>query len=764
MNALRISVNGQVQGVGWRPFVWRLAEKHNLKGQVSNQWTGSTIDVEGCLKDLERFLQDLRGPNIPSKAQVDEIIATDIPPKGLETFQVAFAEKKNILHTKVPKDMVTCDLCLKEWRDPTNRRYQYPFITCCDCGPRFSLVRSMPFERHCTTMEQFTLCKLCEDEYNSPNSRRFLAQTISCPGCGPNILLKAGLSQPEEDCPWHLQVKKALVSGGLVGIKGIGGYQVIGLAQHPKSLKSFRVYKNRPYKPLAIMIPNKEQLGRWVEPNKEILRELSSSHGPIVVCPANTQTEEGLNLLEGTAPGLREIGIMFPNNPIHHTITQTLKEPLIVTSANPPGGPIITDDKAAEDHLKPWVSLIVSHNRGILQHGDDSIIRISQGQRIPIRIGRGLAPIEINTPSTKEWIAYGSFLKNTLAVANRHQIALSPHLGNMEHPKTLHLAHKTGSSFTKIYQVPHASTAGDLHPDFPAFTPTKSGFNLPIQHHMSHMFSLEAEQQPPLPYLAAVFDGAGYSSDQTIWGGEFFYRKEHSSYRIGTIDAIPLVGGSLAYKEPRRSAMGVLFALKGEAAFNHPFAKKAFTAFELKILNKAYATPSLPLRTSSIGRLLDALSAFLDLGNHNSYEGEGPMKLEALALQSALSSHDQAYDLSFTDKQGAQIWQWKPMVARIAQDISEGQNPEDIAYKIHGTLGHLILHQARRLKVSSVLLSGGVFQNALLLRLSRSLLQAHGFQVYSHETVPPNDGGIAIGQAYAAAKELRCVLESPVKY
>jgi hydrogenase maturation protein HypF len=864
---LKLCIGGAVQGVGFRPFVFRLASELALAGRVNNSPQGVVIEVEGERGELEKFRFRLETEK-PPRSFIHSLETSWLDPIGYDGFEIRASETGGDKTAFVLPDVATCPDCLREIFDPNNRRYLYPFTNCTHCGPRFSIIESLPYDRANTSMKEFTMCAECRAEYDDPRDRRFHAQPNACPECGPRLELWQPHRRVEVDADGTIRDPRArrlrhqaliaaadaIRAGRIVAVKGLGGFHLMTAAHDEAAVRRLRERKHREEKPFALMFPSLEAVSEVCSVSPLEARLLCSPEAPIVLLKritdsasrnsrlpiANGQSAVGdgrlaigdrrLAISPAVAPGNPNLGVLLPYTPLHHLLMSLLGFPIVATSGNLSDEPICTDEHEALERLGVVADLFLVHNRPIVRHVDDSIVRVMLDRELVLRRARGYAPLPIQVPvgldvrrlqfqnpnqsepphvgSYKSVLAVGAHLKNSVALAVGPHVFLSQHIGDLETGPAHDAFRRVIADFRKLYAVEPDVIAADAHPDYlstktarelvaQASLPAGSG-GIPaarsdaeqgcsadpqagslryvsVQHHVAHVLSCMAENELEPPALGVSWDGTGYGYDGTIWGGEFFQMGGTDCDRIAHLRPFRLPGGDQAVRQPRRTALGLLYELWGDDVFARtdlaPIA--AFTKSELAALKTMLRNGVNSPWTSSAGRLFDAVAGLLDLRQRSRFEGQAAMALE-FALEGIET--DEVYPLPIADcglrnddtgagrensairnPQSAILLDWSPMIETILRDIRDGVAAGEISARFHNTLAELIVAVAQSAGEERVVLSGGCFQNRYLTERSVRRLQAEGFRPYWHQRVPPNDGGIALGQIVAA----RCAEGEP---
>jgi hydrogenase maturation protein HypF len=855
---LKVTVRGAVQGVGFRPFIYRLATAAGLAGWVNNSPQGVFLEVEGTRPALEAFLLRLEAER-PPRSSIQSLEASWLDPVGYAGFVIRESEAGGAKTALVLPDIATCPDCLAEIFDPNNRRYGYPFTNCTNCGPRFSIIESLPYDRANTSMKGFAMCSQCQAEYDDPLNRRFHAQPNACPACGPylglwdrtgNVLQGTGaqpsgcsrvgtaeasqqgstlpsgptLLQPE-GCAPHPSgpfaafegsysaisaAAEAIRHGQIVAVKGLGGFHLMVAGHSNNAVQRLRELKRREEKPLALMFPSLSAVQAVCEVSPLEERLLRSPEAPIVLLrrhPVSALGSAGAQdgeagLSRAVAPGNPNLGVMLPYTPLHHLLLSMLGFPVVATSGNLHDEPICTDEHEALERLGGIADLFLIHNRPIVRHVDDSIARVMLGRELVLRRARGYTPLPILLPTAiGNWqsaidnsiLAVGAHLKNTVALSVGPQVFVSQHIGDLETSQSFEAFRRVIADFQSLYEARPTLVAADAHPDYlstrfardlvqgrarSASGPPDGGLGdtaLPhlvtVQHHIAHVLACVAENELEPPVLGVSWDGTGYGLDGTVWGGEFFLVTDTACERVAHLRQFPLPGGDAAVKEPRRTALGLLYELFGESVFAlaglTPL--QAFSPAELGPLKTMLARRLNSPRTSSIGRLFDAVASLAGLRHYVRFEGQAAMELE-FTLEGAEATND-AYELPLRPQHATPILRnstaesgrntqhlpplldWSPLLDALLSDLKSGAPVSRISARFHNALGEAILAVAKQVGQPRVVLSGGCFQNRYLTKRTVQRLQQEGFRPYWHQRVPPNDGGIALGQVVAALRQ-----------
>lgn len=740
-----IVVQGLVQGVGFRPFVYRLAAELGLVGWVCNSPQGVLIEVEGPEIALEQFLSRLESDH-PPLAALHHIEVAPLPPAGELCFEIRHSNGDGAPTALVLPDIATCPDCLADILDPDNRRYRYPFTNCTNCGPRYSIIEALPYDRPATTMKHFEMCRHCAAEYHNPADRRFHAQPNACPECGPRLELWTAEGVIMEQGHYALLgAVEALRAGAVVALKGLGGFHLLVDARNEAAVRQLRRRKNRPHKPFALMMPSLEMAAACCEISPEEAALLASPMAPIVLL---RRLHNG-GLAPSVAPDSPYLGLMLPYTPLHHLLLRELKRPVVATSGNRADEPICTDEYEALERLDGIADLFLVHNRPILRPVDDSVACVVEGRTTLLRRARGYAPLPLPMPhDLPPLLALGAHQKNTVALAAGKQLYTSQHIGDLDTLPARDMFHRVAADLQTLHALRPQRVMCDLHPDYYSTRRAHdSGLPVhPVQHHYAHVLSAMLDNGLAPPLLGVAWDGTGYGPDGTIWGGEFLHIDGRGYTRVGHLRTFCLPGGDQAVREPRRSALGLLYEVFGPAALDMPHlpALQAFTPAELGPLGTMLARGLNSPRTSSAGRLFDAVASLLGLCQRATYEGQAAVMLE----HAALNCPDEGLYPFALAPDGA--LNWESLLRALLADRAAGLPAGVIAARFHNTLASMIVSAAQTHGEPVVVLSGGCFQNRYLLTRSICRLRESGLRPHWHHDLPPNDGGIAPGQALAA--------------
>ena len=747
---LRIEIEGRVQGVGFRPTVYRHALTSGVSGTVGNSTRGVVIEAEGTEAALARFTGLLRSQP-PDQARISSLTATEIPPAGDTTFSIAASVRVEGVSAQLPPDLATCDACRAEILTPSDRRHGYAFTNCTNCGPRFTIIRGLPYDRDRTTMAAFAMCARCRAEYSNPADRRFDAQPNACPNCGPGLRLIDAGHRPVPGDPLDETVR-LLGQGRIVAIKGLGGFHLACLATDDAPLRLLRERKARPAKAFAVMFRDLPELRRHCRADAVEEAELTSSARPIVIL----DRLEDSTLSPLLSPDTADVGAFLPYTPLHHLLLRRVS-PLVMTSANRAEEPIARDAAELGGILGPIADFALDHDRPILRRCDDSVLRVVDGRRMFIRRSRGFAPNAIALPlDGPSVLAVGADLKNTFAFTRGAEVFLSQHVGDMAEHSAAEFHREALDDMLRLFEVRPEIVAHDMHPDYVSTRRAEEmGRRTAVQHHHAHIAACMAEHGLTERVIGVALDGTGYGPDGTIWGGEFLIADLRGFRRVARFAPLPMPGGEEAVRNPARMALAALFAWS-EPRPASPEAAPGFARlaphFAPGDADRLWSMLAKGLRcpmTSSAGRLFDAVAALAGIGEPITYEGQAAIRLEALAddvhgsLDFVLDTSRDPWELSFA-----------PAFGQIIAALDGGERTGVVAARFHNAVAEGVAATSAALRererLDAVALSGGVFQNRRLLCAAQHLLERRGFRVYSHHMVPPNDGCIALGQAAVA--------------
>lgn len=745
---LRVDVRGAVQGVGFRPTAYRIAWGLGLRGYVANSPLGVEIEVEGATDQVNRFLPALLEQR-PPRAIIQGLESRQLDPAGHKGFVVRETQTQGAATTLIQPDIATCADCRRELFDPLDRRFEYPFINCTNCGPRFTIIESLPYDRERTTMARFAMCALCRAEYDDPRDRRFHAQPNACPDCGPQLAVWDPVGAVLATRGGALAATvEAIRAGRIVAVKGIGGFHLMCDARDDDAVGELRKRKGREEKPFALMFPDPVAVRAVCDLSPTEERLLASPESPIVLLRRHITA-----LAPGIAPGNPYLGALLPYAPLHHLLMRELGFPVVATSGNRHDEPIVTKEPDALDRLAGIADLFLVHDRPIARYADDSIGRIVAERPMLLRRARGYAPLPLTTSQSHEPIlALGAHLKSTIAFSVSGQFMVSHHLGDLETPQALAGFHDVVAGLPGLYGFTPTIIAHDLHPDYAStqYAETLPGLRVAVQHHAAHVFACLADNELEGEVLGVSWDGTGLGTDGTIWGGEFLRVRDGEFRRVAHLRTFLLAGGDAAAREPRRCALGLLYEMAGDAALSEADLglRLGFEPAESTVLRGMFRNGAGVARASSAGRLFDGVASLLGLRSRATFEGQAAMDLEFAAME---SDEEGAYDF---DLQGTTV-DWTPMVGAIETDRRSGAPVAVIAKRFHNSLTEMIVAVAKREGLPRVCLTGGCFQNLILAERTIGRLTESGFSPYWHQRVPPNDGGIALGQLVAAAFRAR---------
>ena len=739
----RIVVEGRVQAVGFRPFIHRLVLGYGLSGWVRNCAGRVEIAVRGNDGAVEQLIDAIvtRAPPL-ARPKITRVEPTLMEDDG--HFRILASARGEVSGAELPPDHFVCDECLVEMADPAARRYRYPFINCTQCGPRYSIIRALPYDRAHTTMAEFVLCPDCRAQYSDPTDRRYHAQPLACPSCGPKLQFR-GADQDVSDNDAALAACVGAIASGLtVAVKGVGGYHLVCDATSEAAVTRLRAAKRRPAKPFAVMVPMApddalhwpRQLAELDEVETSLLR---SPIRPIVL----VRRLPGARLARGVAPGLADIGLMLPYSPLHHLLLEALAKPVVATSANITGEPVLTDNAEVEARLRSCCDAFLHHDRPIHRPADDPVVRVIAGRAVPIRLGRGTAPALMRLPVALDEpaLACGGQMRATIALGWQDRAVVSPHIGDLGSLRASKVFDSVADGLEQLYGVSSVRTVCDAHPGFStrAWARRRGRPIELVHHHHAHASALAGEHGVTEPMLVFAWDGVGLGEDGHLWGGEALHGTPGRWRRLGTFRPLRLVGGDIVAHEPWRSAAAACWALGIPWGTHRPESALVRHAWDRRINTN---------ESCAVGRLFDAAAALLGLVESASYDGQAPGMLEAVAG----APTGRYISLPITHGRGVP-WSvdWEPLMSALVELARRG--PAGVssgADLFHSTLAHTVLEQARaareRFDVAHVGLTGGVFQNRRLAGEAAALLCADGFAVLLHEQVPPNDGGLSFGQ------------------
>jgi hydrogenase maturation protein HypF len=757
MRRAEIAITGIVQGIGFRPFIYNLARTHSIRGWVLNNEKGVLIDAESEDGNLDQFIQDI--PKLaPPLARIESFQIKHLEPLGYTTFEIRKSEETQDKFVLISPDVATCDQCLSELFSSANFRYRYPFTNCTLCGPRFTIIKDIPYDRHKTTMAPFTMCPVCQKEYEDPSDRRFHAQPNACSACGPSLCLedREGKEIPGDPIEMTLDL---LAKGRIVAIKGLGGFHLACDAKNQDAVSSLRSRKFREDKPFAVMCRDMEEVKEHCEVNGEEEKLLLSVERPIVIL----RRRENSPVAHAVAPYQDTLGVMLPYSPLHHLLLNSPLKTLVMTSGNVSDEPISYKNEEAFRRLSNIADYFLFHNREIHMRCDDSVTRVYEGKPYILRRSRGYVPFPIKLSFPLEMIlACGGELKNTFCLTRGQYAFMSHHIGDLENLETLTSFEEGIEHFKKLFYIEPKAVAYDLHPDYLSTQYALSIQNIPrigVQHHHAHIVSVMAENGIEGDVIGVSLDGTGFGLDGTIWGGEFIKANLRDFDRLAHLKKVPMPGSSMAIKEPWRMAMVYLSEAFGDEAIHLRIdLMKRIDFQKWDILKRAIEKKINTPWTSSMGRFFDAISSLLSIRDKVHYEGQAATELEIIADHRV----KEEYPLRIHKDEKPMVIDLTEMIRGIVRDLIDGVSSSKISGKFHRTIGHLIVETCETIrskqKLNRVVLSGGVFQNIFLLTLVTEGLKRSGFNVYTHHLVPANDGGISLGQAVIGHMRLfQCV-------
>ncbi len=746
----QILVRGIVQGVGFRPFVFSRAKERHLRGRVLNNTTGVLIDVEGEGRQIDEFINDIR-LNPPPLALVESVERRDrLDETHYPDFRIVESAPSGEQFVPISADVATCADCLRELFDPANRRHRYPFINCTNCGPRFTIIEGIPYDRAKTTMRDFEMCGACRAEYENPLDRRFHAEPTACGVCGPRLSLVDARGQARELEDEVAAARELLTGGAVIAVKGMGGFHLACDALDGDAVEKLRRRKYREDKPFALMAASVDVVRDYCMVSEAESALLASERRPIVLLEKRT----GARLPDAVAPDVKTLGFMLPYTPLHHLLLESSDRPLVMTSANVSDEPICYEDADARERLSGIADYYLLHDRRIHMRSDDSVARVACGREVVLRRSRGYAPAPVRTSFRfgTEILACGAELKNTFCLARDHYAFLSHHIGDLENLETLRSFEQGIEHFKQLFHLRPALVAHDLHPEYLstkyALAQDDHLMKVGVQHHHAHVASCMADNGIEGEVIGVAMDGLGFGTDGRLWGGEFFVADYCFAERVAHLDYVPMPGGAKAIREPWRMAAVYLDRALGDPFLNLkiPFTQD-LDARAWATLRRMMTSGTNSPETSSMGRLFDALSGLLCLKRVVNYEGQAAIALEAVASAPGA----QAYEFTVTTDG---IIKTESVIRRAVEDLLNGLSAPEVSARFHLGVAQLIGEIARRVRrergLSRVALSGGVFQNMLLVGITRRILTEDGFEVFTHSRVPPNDGGLSLGQAAIA--------------
>jgi hydrogenase maturation protein HypF len=745
----KATINGVVQGVGFRPFIYQLARKNGLGGYVANTSVGVDIEVEGEPGNIESFFEEIRTSK-PPLARLTHVEMQYLPPRQYQDFVIRQSRGENKRSVLVSPDVSVCEDCLREMNDPKDRRHLYPFINCTNCGPRYTIIRDIPYDRGRTTMASFAMCQECQREYEDPADRRFHAQPVACWECGPDVLLHEGSGRTLGGLGAISTAADLIKSGKIVAIKGLGGFHLAVDATNERAVQRLRERKNREEKPLALMSPSIGEIRPYAHISDREAQILQSPERPIVLL----RKREPSVIASQVAPRNCFFGVMLPYTPLHSLILRHGLLAVVMTSGNRSEEPIATDNEEAFERLSKIADCFLVHNRDIYIRNDDSVVRVL-GERIQmIRRSRGYVPLPVPIKGKlRPTLACGPFLANTVCLVKGQNAFLSQHVGDLENLDAFLAFEKTIDHLKRILEIEPEVIAYDLHPDYLSTQYAlrqEKAQKIGVQHHHAHIASCMAENDVSGSVIGLAMDGTGYGTDGTVWGGEILLANYGDFQRLGHFQNVPLPGGEAAIREPWRMAVSYLHQAYGRELLNLPIdliggldSRRVHTI--LAMIERSINAP----QTSSCGRLFDGVAALLGLRERAAYRGQAAVELEM-----EMGQEGGYYAVPLEQRNGELIIPQTPIIRGIVSDLMQGSDRQTISRKFHNTLVRVFTEacvQVRgQLGLKRVVLSGGVFQNAFLLKELERGLVTSGFEVFSHSAVPTNDGGISLGQAVVA--------------
>ena len=749
----KLLVKGIVQGVGFRPFIYNLARAHSLNGWVLNSTEGVSIEVEGEKNALVEFVDQVQ-QETPPLASVDSVDVKYLPPADYDTFVIRHSGGDKSKYIKISPDVCTCADCLSELFDTQDRRYRYPFLNCTNCGPRFTIIKDIPYDRENTTMHRFKMCSACQAEYDDPTNRRFHAQPNACPICGPRVMLEDLQGGIECDDPIRRSIE-LLYEGNIIAVKGLGGFHLACNAENDSAVQALRERKRRTYKPFAIMSADLEEIKQYCRVTAEEEQLLQSVQRPIVLLERLPDS----SISQYVAPNSNYLGVMLPYTPLHYLLLDSPLLALVMTSGNISEEPIAVDNDEAKRRLADLADYFLIHNRDIHIRCDDSVVRVHQGHQVMTRRSRGYAPypVDLDFPM-KEILACGPELKNTFCLTKDNHAFVSHHIGNLQNMEAYNYYQDSIEHYRNLFRIDPEIVAYDLHPEYLSTRYALAQENaqlVGIQHHHAHVVSCMAENGLDQQVIGVACDGTGYGADGAIWGCEFLLADESDFRRHAHLEYIPLPGGDVAAREPYRMAISYLYSTFGEdlASIDVPLLERMDgkrIAMIRRMIERDINTPL----TSSCGRLFDAVSSLIGVRDVVTYEAQAAIELEMLAASEVSETY--RYEISADESLSPTclIIGVREMFREIVSDLKRNTPKEVISAKFHNTIADFIVMICEHIRgndgIDQVVLSGGTFQNRYLLTEVCRELENRGFIPYFHKRVPTNDGGISLGQAVIA--------------
>ncbi len=739
----KLNITGIVQGVGFRPFVYQLADRYHLNGFILNNTQGVSLEIEGEESVIVNFIESLQ-TELPPLARIDTLSTQIGKAVGYTDFKILQSETKHNKSALVSPDIAICKNCLQEMNDPGNRRYAYPFINCTDCGPRYSIIKTLPYDRPNTSMHFFSMCQACHNEYSNPLDRRFHAQPISCPDCGPTLRLLDTMQKVLGEGANAVSLTvDAIKQGRIVAVKGLGGFHLMCDATNTETIAALRVRKQRPVKPFAVMFPDVEMLKVEAEISSEEVALITSKEKPIVIVAKRSPSM----ISDLVAPGIDRIGVFLPYTPLHHLLLKEINVPLVATSANKSDEPIIRNSSELIEKLGSVVDLVLDHNRGIVNANDDSVMQMAGEETLTLRMARGYAPKSLKLPvkSKKKILAVGANQKNTITLIFDDTLIISPHIGDLNSLEAFGYFERTLESFKRFYDFEPEVIVYDKHSEymtskwvkeFKSIHPTIE--TLEVQHHYAHVLAGMAEHSLDEKVLGFAFDGTGYGDDGTIWGGEVMIADNQHYERIFSLAPFRLLGGELAIKEPRRSALSLLFktyTLEEIQVLELSFLE-TFSQNEITLLHKAWKQGINAPLTSSMGRLFDAVASLADIVHFSSFEGQSGLIMEQYV--------DENITASFPFKLHSGVIKIEEMI----ESLVVMDDKRTMISMFFNTIVEMIFQIAQKYPHLPLLFSGGVFQNRVLVEKISRRGKEEDLRVYFQKETAINDGGISLGQAW----------------
>lgn len=743
-----IKLDGIVQGVGFRPYVYQKAKEYHVFGWVNNEGASLVIDAEGNREVLKHFILDIiKQPPTLASVEKTEIRQQDYI--GYKQFEIIQSSVKSSIMRLVSPDMGVCDKCIEEVFDPHSRRYRYAFTNCTECGPRYSIIESLPYDRCNTTMKNFIMCRECDDEYHNPESRRFHTQPNCCSNCGPALLLVDRCGEKIKSLDCIKKTAELIKSGSIIAIKGIGGFHLCCDAQNEEAVAKLRRRKNRPDKPLAVMMKNIDVVNRYCELTEKEINIITNQRKPIVLL----KKKKEYNLSHNIAPCQKRLGVMLPYVPVHYLLFEEGIDVIVMTSGNMSGAPIEYENQNAVLHLNQVADYFLLHDRNINNPVDDSVVKVAVNKEMVSRRARGYTPYAQNLGIIHEIFALGGEQKSTFCMSQNRYAYMSQYLGDLKYMDSYKLYKQMIDNFSHLLQSDFNVYAHDLHPVYlsTGYAGAQQGIKVAVQHHHAHMASCMAEHKLHEKVIGVIFDGTGLGTDGSIWGGEFLVGDRRNFERAGHLKPVLLQGGDTVVKEPWKTAVSYLFSLGYDAKDYLKTVDKS----DIEIIEQALSSNLNCNVSSSMGRFFDCIAALVGVREHVTYDAQAAIELEGI-LDSAV---DTCYDYSIKNNHKAFELDYEKIILGVIKDIEQNVSPKVISARFHNTISNaasdVVCRIGEKFNLNHVVLSGGVFENIYLLEGIYEKLRKKGFHVFFNEQIPINDSGISVGQLVIADKNMK---------